>query len=369
MDHSWYTVQNIDTVDSPALLIFPDRVRENIRLLKTMSQGVDWLRPHVKTHKMAEISQMLIAEGIYKFKCATIAEAEMLAMAGAKDVLLAYQPVGPKIHRLLELISAYPTTTFSCLIDSIQAAEAIARIFSAAGKTISVFIDLNVGMNRTGISPGNQAMELYVSAAQINGITPVGLHAYDGHLRDSDITLRKQKADEAFKPVMELATQIADKGYAYPIIIAGGSPTFPIHAQRKGIECSPGTFIFWDWGYHTQLPEQPFLFAALLVTRVISIIDAHTLCLDLGHKSVAAENPLPRVQFLNVRGAEPVSQSEEHMVVSVQDSRSHKIGDIWYGVPVHICPTCALYDSVYVAEDKTIVDKWAVVARNRAIHI
>jgi D-serine deaminase-like pyridoxal phosphate-dependent protein len=369
MHSPWYTLQNIEAVDSPALVIYPDRVKENIRLLKSMSKGIEWLRPHVKTHKMAEVSRMLLEEGIYKFKCATIAEAQMLAMNGAKDVLLAYQPVGPKVHRLLQLVQKYPATTFSCLIDNKETAQEVGSTFAQAGATLNVFIDLNVGMNRTGIAPGPDSIQLYTIASQIEGTSLTGLHAYDGHLRETDYTRRKEKADKLFESVLTLADQIASLGYPYPVLVAGGSPTFPIHAQRDGVECSPGTFIFWDWGYQSILPEQEFIFAALLVTRIISVIDQQTLCLDLGHKSVAAENPLPRVKFLNVPQAQPVSQSEEHLVVNVEDSRLHRVGDVWYGVPVHICPTCALYEYAYVARNEQICDKWAVIARNRSISI
>src|SRR5437764_4717326 len=92
----WYKIKNIDEIDTPALVVYPERVRENIRQLKKMSRNTASLRPHVKTHKTIEASRMLLEEGISKFKCATIAEAEMLGMAGAPDVLLAYQPTGPK---------------------------------------------------------------------------------------------------------------------------------------------------------------------------------------------------------------------------------------------------------------------------------
>jgi D-serine deaminase-like pyridoxal phosphate-dependent protein len=369
MQNSWFFIDNIDSVDTPALVVYPNRIKENIRLLKSMSKGVEWLRPHVKTHKLAEVTQMLLGEGIYKFKCATIAEAEMLGMAGAKDVLLAYQPVGPKVHRLLQLVQSYPSTTFSCLIDNKHAARVIAENFAGAGKSINVFVDLNVGMNRTGIAPGQEALQLYLSTAQLEGIKPVGLHAYDGHLRDSDFALRKKESDKAFASVLDLASQIAAVGGGNPLLVAGGSPTFPIHAQREGVECSPGTFIFWDWGYHTHLPEQQFVFAALLISRIISVIDDQTLCLDLGHKSVAAENPFPRVMFLNAPEAQPISQSEEHLVMKVEANKNYQVGDVWYGVPVHICPTCALYDYVKVAENGRITDQWPVIARNRAIHI
>lgn len=365
----WYTITNIDTIDTPALVVFPERIKQNIALVKSMVAGVEWLRPHVKTHKMAEVTQLLLQAGITKFKCATIAEAEMLGMAGAPDVLLAYQPVGPKINRLRQLVYSYPNTTYSCLVDTLPVAKAIAAIFAEAGLIIPVFLDLNVGMNRTGIIPGPEALHLYRACDQLTGIRPIGLHAYDGHLRDPDFTRRKEACDAAFEPVATLASEIAATGCPAPVLVVGGSPTFPIHAQRYGVECSPGTFIFWDYGYSSTLSEQPFQFAALVVSRVISRIDAETLCLDLGHKSVAAESPFPRVIFLNAPDAKPISQSEEHLVVKVNTENTYQIGDVFYGLPVHICPTCALYEKAFVVENHTIQTNWPVISRNRYISI
>ncbi|QMU27816.1 D-TA family PLP-dependent enzyme [Adhaeribacter radiodurans] len=365
----WYSISNIDAIDTPALIVFPERVKQNIQLLTSMVSGVEWLRPHVKTHKMAEVSELLLEAGITKFKCATIAEAEMLGQAGAPDVLLAYQPVGPKIERLLQLVQKYPNTAFSCIVDNLPIAQSIAATFAEENLTLPIFLDLNVGMNRTGIVPGPEAMALYRACYELKGIKPVGLHAYDGHLRDPDLNLRKTTCDAAFAPVSALADEIAAAGYPAPIMVAGGSPTFPIHAQRPGVECSPGTFVFWDYGYSSVLTEQPFQFAAVVVTRVISKIDAQTLCLDLGHKAIAAENPLPRVIFLNAPDAQPISQSEEHLVVKVKPESSYLVGDVVYGIPVHICPTCALYDKAYVAEENTIQTSWAVVSRNRFISV
>jgi D-serine deaminase-like pyridoxal phosphate-dependent protein len=152
------------------------------------------------------------------------------------------------------------------------------------------------------------------------------------------------------------------------IIVAGGSASFATHRERK-VECSPGTFVFWDWNYLHLLPETPFELAALVITRICSIVDPRTVTLDLGHKSVAAENPLPRVHFLNAPAAVPIAQSEEHLVVQVPDSSIHEVGEVWYGVPVHICPTVALYEEVQVVKDHTIAARWRVVARDKKITI
>ena len=142
-----------------------------------------------------------------------------------------------------------------------------------------------------------------------------------------------------------------------------------MHAKRKVVECSPGTFVLWDWGYSTHFPDEAFVCAAVLVTRVISIINEFTFCLDLGHKSVAAENPQPRVHFLNATGLTIIGQSEEHMVVKSAEPHSAKVGDVFYAIPWHICPTVALYQKLQVAQQQGITTSWKVAARDRSITI
>jgi D-serine deaminase-like pyridoxal phosphate-dependent protein len=348
---NWYTVDNLNEVDSPGLLIYPDRVKENIRIAKSFLDDPDRLRPHIKTNKSPEVTRMFVEAGIVKFKCATIAEAEMLAMNGAKNVLLAHQPVGPKAERLRKLISKYPSVRFSCIVDDIDVAKTL--------HGIDLYIDLNVGMNRTGIEP-EKALPLYDRfQSQI-----IGLHAYDGHLRDPDLSVRKKQSDEGFERVLKLQSQIGDP----LIIVAGGTPSFSIHAKRKNVECSPGTFIYWDKGYQSVLTEQPFLIAALVVTRVVSIPTSDTICVDLGHKGIASENPIDkRVYFLNGEGLTPISHSEEHLVLKT--SGKYKVGDVLYGIPHHICPTVNLYDAPNIIEHGRYVGNWETVSRKRKITV
>ncbi|OMP77903.1 D-TA family PLP-dependent enzyme [[Flexibacter] sp. ATCC 35208] len=360
----WYAIDNIGSVDSPGLVIYRERVAANIKALTGMVDDLSKLRPHVKTNKMKEVSRMLLDAGIRKFKCATIAEAEMLAMVGAPDVLLAHQPVGPKQERLLALCDAYPATLFSCIVDNILTAEQLSALAMRGRRTLDVLIDLNVGMNRTGIQP-EQAYELFKVLLSLPGIRVQGIHVYDGHIRETDLAKRREFVDAAFEKTTCLLANLEE-----PVkIVAGGSPSFPVHATRKGVECSPGTFIFWDWKYRHILPDEPFDYAALVITRIISVINDQLICLDLGHKAIAAENPFPRVHFLNMPEAEAISQSEEHLVVRIQNTAGHQVGDVWYGVPEHICPTVALYQQAYVVEDQQVIGKWDIVARNRSISI
>ena len=366
----WYTISNVQELDSPALVVYPERVKKNIGILKGMIDSPDRLRPHVKTHKTMEATSMMMEAGIYKFKCATIAEAEMLGICKAKDVLLAYQPIGPKLLRFTQLIKHYPDTQFSCLTDHPEAAGHISEVATSHGVNIPVFIDLNVGMGRTGIFPDNKAVQLYTLCNTLKGVRAIGLHAYDGHINDPDPIARSQACNKSFKPVVQISQVLKEKGYGQPRIVAGGSPTFPVHARREGVECSPGTFIYWDKGYQDILPDQPFLPAALVITRVISLPDEGKICLDLGHKSIAAENPLHRrVHFLNAPGLKVVGHSEEHLVVEAKPGHPWKIGDVLYGLPVHICPTCALHASAITIKDGKTSGRWETIARNRKIKL
>ena len=367
----WYIVKDIEKLDTPALVVYPDRVKQNIAMLKGMIDDVSRLRPHVKTYKNSEVTRLMLEAGISKFKCATIAEAEMLAICAAPDVLLAYQPVGPKLERFIKLILAYPQTQFSCLVDNTLSAEAISSAAVKKGVLINVYIDLNVGMNRTGIKPDwDEVRTLYSACYSLPGISLVGFHAYDGHIHDADINIRTQRCNEWFETVSGIQNELEQIGYPNPVIIAGGSPTFPIHAKRKGVECSPGTFVYWDRGYQLSCPEQPFLPAALVITRVVSLPNENLLCLDCGHKSIASENVLDkRIYFLNAPGLKPISHSEEHLVVDAGEGHSYKIGDVLYGLPYHICPTVALYERAITIEDNIISGEWKNIARDRKINI
>jgi len=364
----WYPIHNITQIDSPALVIYPERITDNIQKVIRMAGGTEKLRPHVKTNKIAEVCGLMLDAGIRKFKCATIAEAEMLAMIGAPDVLLAYQPVGPKVIRFLQLKKSYPETSFSCLIDNTENARSISQLCKGKGVSLDIFIDLNVGMNRTGIQP-EKTPALVKDILEMGNLTVRGLHGYDGHIHDPEIVQRQQAANVSFDIAHKVYEEIYS-WFSYPIVmVMGGTPTFPTHIHRENCECSPGTFVFWDWGYAHMLTDMNFKYAALVITRVISIIDNTHICIDLGYKSVAAESPLPRIYFLNAPDAIPTAQSEEHLVLTVPEDNSYKIGDVLYGVPLHICPTVALYDRAYVIEKAQQTTYWPVVARNRYIKV
>ncbi|MGB5555971.1 MAG: D-TA family PLP-dependent enzyme [Flavobacteriaceae bacterium] len=365
----WYELDDASEIITPSLLVFPDRIENNIREMIAMVADVKLLRPHIKTHKTAEIIKMHMAHGIQKFKCATIAEAELLAMCGAPDILLAMQPVGANIDRFFKLINTYPNCQFSALVDNSLIADAIGEKAKEHNNVVGLWMDINNGMNRTGIQPNGLAEALYLKLANHAHIEVKGLHVYDGHLRNTDFESRKNDCDEAFEAVLELKNTIDAHGIKIENIIAGGSPSFPIHAKRQGVVASPGTVALWDAGYGRLFPEMKFVPAAVLITRIISKPARNILCLDLGHKSIAPEMPFPRVQFLGMEGVEQVGQSEEHLVLKCANWDNYKVGDVCYAVPVHICPTVAKYESLQVVSERKISGTWKVAARNQKITV
>lgn len=387
----WYQIADPGQIDSPALVIYPARVRMNLDYLISQIDDIGRLRPHIKTHKCPEAAVMAIEAGITKFKCATIAEAELLGIVGAPDVLLACQPEGPKLLRFLKLMHAYPGTRYSCLVDNPVSSAEISRLALQTGLTVPVYLDLNVGMNRTGIfldqvegsdtgtvtahhpgtdDSGQRAAALYRYCHALKGLKTLGLHCYDGHIQDHDPDIRTSRVAACFSAVKSLQAELVTEGFERPVIIAGGTPTFPVHARNSDYECSPGTFIYWDAGYQTAFPEQHYLPAALVLARIISFPGKTTICLDLGHKSVGSENILDkRIRFLNAPELIPLSQSEEHLVMEAGAGHGFQIGDVLYGLPWHICPTVALYERAVIVEEGLASGEWLNIARDRKLTV
>ena len=362
--------QNIDlsAIDSPALIVDRQKVKSNIDLALAYASGPKRLRPHVKTHKMKEVARLQMEAGITSFKCATIAEAEMLASSGARDVLIAYQLNGPKIDRLTQLLTVYPKTQFSVLLDNLSSAEELDKKLKRENQSISYYLDINNGNHRTGITIA-RVEEFLLSVEHLSSLELTGIHCYDGHIRMSDYNARKSAITTAFEPVMTLLQNLKRKYGDKLEIVAGGSPSFSTHMSNPSVICSPGTFVFWDQRYAENYPEQRFQKAAVVMTRVISKVDPHTYCLDLGHKSIASEFPFPRVHFISPHPSTQVSQSEEHLVIECEEADVYEVGQVLLGFPYHICPTVALYNHVWIIDDGSIADKWIVSARNRKITI
>jgi len=361
------------SLPSPALLFSLEGIRHNIDRMVQRAGVPQRLRPHVKTHKTRQIVRMQRAVGITKHKAATIAEAEMLAQEGAAEVLLAYPLVGPTALRFARLVRAYPETRFQATVDHPAAAKILSNALVSAGSAAEVLLDIDVGQHRTGIAVGDAAFDFYQSLTTYPGFEIGGLHVYDGHNHQSALGDREAAALPPLERVLEFRERLVDHGLPVPRLVLGGTPTFPVYAKVKlpGIELSPGTCVLGDHGYGTKyLDMDDFHVAALVLTRVISKPTPTRLTLDLGHKAVAGDPPLgKRVRIMELDDAEQVLHNEEHLVIETAHAAKFALGSVLYGMPTHICPTCALHQEANIVENGAIVDVWPIAARDRRLTI
>lgn len=363
----WYRINNPEDIPSPALLISPKQIKTNIRRMIKIAGNLKNLRPHVKSHKMAEVTKLQIEMGIEKFKTSTISETEMVANCGAKEILLAIQPVGPNLDRFFTLKKKFRNIRLSCIVDSEEIITSLSDLAISNSMETHVWLDINNGMNRTGIVPGENAAKLIQKIITIPMLKLEGIHVYDGHITEKDISLRKKIYTDSFEPVINFIDKLKPTGIIDLKVVAGGTPTFPFHALRKDIECSPGTTVLWDYGYNSSFPDLDFHYAAVLLTRVISKPGKDLLCLDLGHKALASEMPQPRAFITDIMDYNIIGHSEEHMVIQTPEQEKFNIGDHLYCIPQHICPTVDNFDTAFVVHRRRVTEEWDIIARKRKI--
>ncbi len=269
------------------------------------------------------------------------------------------------------LVRGYRSTVFRALVDHPDSARALSQATASLDRSVPVLVDLEVGMGRTGIDPGEPAADLYALIARLPNLAPDGLHAYDGHINDTDIQARTSSVRACQEKTLALRDRLLRQGLAVPRLVLGGTPSFPIHASLDvpGLECSPGTIVFHDHGYASRFPDLPFTPAALLFTRVVSQPRPGRICLDLGHQAVAADPAGPRVHLIDVPRPEFVGHSEEHLVVETPAADRYPVGTWVLAIPTHICPTTALHRRAYVIAGGRVEGEWTVTARDRVIAI
>jgi D-serine deaminase-like pyridoxal phosphate-dependent protein len=367
-----FRVAEAARVLTPALLIDRDRVQQNIATtLHLLGDDANRWRPHVKTAKLGYVMRMLVEAGVQQFKCATSLELSVGCQAGAKDVLVAYPLTGANAARVREIAEQHHGIAISVLV------EDESQLAQWRGSSVSVFLDVNPGMNRTGVPEDQADAILHLSesiASSLGGLKFRGLHYYDGHLSKYVIAERCKQAHLGYERLMHIVHTLATHGIEVPEVITAGTPAFPCSLSFARFaeapflhRVSPGTVVYCDATSLAQLPpEYEYLPAAVVMTRVVSHPAPGVITCDAGHKTVSADAGIPTCIVLGHPELEPLAPSEEHLPMRVADGATvPAIGELLYLVPRHVCPTVNNFDDAVILRDHNLVAVEPVSARGR----
>jgi len=363
-----YRVSHPDDVITPALIIYPDVVASNIQSTVRLLGGnaARW-RAHIKTAKLNYTLRMLIDAGVRTFKCATTLELLQACQTGATDVLVAYPMMAANARRVREIKREFPQVTISVLAENEQQLE------QWRDSNIGIFLDINPGMNRTGIEQTSHDRVLHLArAAKQSRIDFRGLHYYDGQFGSIPEPERTRAAHAGYNQLLELVRDLDRAGLHVPELITAGTPTFPCSLTYPGFHSStflhrvsPGTVVYHDATSLAQLPaDYGYAPAALIIARVVSHPNRNTITCDAGHKAVSADAGVPTCVVVGHPELTPLPPSEEHLPLAVKEgSEPPRVGDLLYLLPRHVCPTVNNFDAALIARNGRIESVERVSAR------
>ena len=369
-----YRVSDIEEVLTPALIVYPDHVAANIaRTLELLDGDANRWRAHLKTAKLGLTLRMLVERGVHNFKCATTLELLVACQNGATDVLLAYPVMGANARRVQDIARQFPDIRISVLAENQE------QVWQWRASQVGIFIDINPGMNRTGIEQG-QSQKVVSLARTIAdaGLEFRGLHYYDGQFGnladDAETSKRTHAAHRGYDRLQEIVNDFNRSGINVPEVITSGTPTFPSSLTFDGFRggnflhrVSPGTIVYCDATSLEQLPSkygyQP---GALVLTRVVSHPHPGIVTCDAGHKTVSADAGIPTCVVVGHPELTPLSPSEEHLPIALkQGATAPQVGEVLYLLPRHICPAVNNFDCALVVRNGNIESVEAVSARGR----
>lgn len=365
-----YRIQRIEDVLTPALAIYPKIVDANIRTtLGLLGGDANRWRPHVKTSKLGFVMRQLVEHGVANFKCSTTLELVTACENGALDVVVAYPMVGANAIRVRSITEQFPGTIVSALVESRE------QIEPWKGSRIGLFIDVNPGMDRTGIEQ-DRVDEIVALARAIQDAGQVfsGLHYYDGHLSSLALPEREAVAHRGYDHLMEIVEAFERNHIPVKEIITAGTPAFPCSLSYAAFSdatfihrVSPGTVVYNDCSSLMQLPsEYGYQPAAIVISTVVSNPSQGRFTCDAGHKTVSADSGVPTCAVVGHPEYVPSKPSEEHLPIDVPfDSKPPRIGHTLYLVPKHICPTVNNFDHALLIEGGRIIGVERVTARGR----
>jgi D-serine deaminase-like pyridoxal phosphate-dependent protein len=328
------------------------------RMAEFFAAGPCRLRPHFKAHKTPEIARRQLAAGSCSgLTCATVSEAEVAA-AFCDDILIANQLLGPgKAARVAALARRVDV---KAAVDSPTGLEELAAAAMAAGVTVGVLVEVNIGF-RCGVGPGEEAVALARRVADTGGVALRGLMGYEGHaVGIEDRASREAAAHKALERLLPTARMVREAGLPCDIVSAGGTGTYDISGRAEGVtEVQAGSYVLMDTAYAKL--DIPFEKALSVLGTVLSRPNSGSCVADCGHKSCTMDHGSPSVK--GIEGASVTFLADEHAIIALPPDAGIEPGDhieLW---PSHIDPTINLHDVLYAVEGEVVVDVWPIAAR------
>ncbi len=363
---------DIHDIDTPALLIDLDIMEANIATMANFVTGVNAdLRPHVKTHKTPIISHKQIAAGAIGMTCAKLGEAEVMVYSGIKDVLIANQIVG--VQKIARLVNLAKHADMMVAVDNTQNVDELYAAAVAKGVTLRILIEVDTGMHRCGVEPGEPVLKLAQHICSLQSKVPSyglkfsGLMGYEGHTVNTiNRAEREQTTLASVELLVEMKPLLEQNGIPVEIISGGGTGTYNITGSHPEMtEIQSGSYVLMDTAYReVEGIGEAFGCALSILTTVISRPQTDRIITDAGLKVMTRDFGLPEPK--DISGLELVSLSEEHGSLKAEEGVTLKAGDKFEVLPNHGCTTINLHDKFYCVRQEKLECIWDIPARGKS---
>lgn len=355
-------------IETPAVLIDAERLRRNIdRMAQAARQMGVALRPHFKTHKTVEIVRMQLEAGAVGITCAKTTEAEVLVEAGVSDVFIANEVVGErKVARLLGLARR---ARLSVGIDDAAQARPLSEAFAREGLRLPVLVEVDTGLHRCGLPPGEPVLALAREVAGMPGLDLRGIFTHEGQVHSA---ASKDQLEEtalaAGRAMVETARRFRREGLPCEVVSVGTTPAALITPTVAGVtEMRPGSYVFYDRCHLRTWSAREEDLALTVLATVVSRPAPDRVVIDAGTKVLSSDHVATRFDTFGLVRGRPdwrfVRANEEHGVIEVPAGAAVSIGERVEIFPNHNCPVMNLVDEVYLVEGDEVLARWRVAAR------
>lgn len=362
-----------DDIPTPALLLDLDRFERNLRRMAAHARRAGkQLRPHAKTHRCPEIARRQVQAGALGVACAKLGEAEVMAAAGVRGLLITTEIVAPQaVRRLMALLGEAPDTMI--VVDHPDNVRDLADAAVAAGRVVDVLVDVDVGGRRTGCAPGEPALALARQVLARQSLRLRGLQGYAGQCAHViGWEARRQASRAAMAPLMDTRRLLEGVGLPVEIVAGASTGTYDIDTELGGLtELQSGSYCVMDLDYRriggrSGAALTDFEMALTVVATVVSVPTTDRAMVDAGLKAFSTDKPFPP-EAVERPGVEYGFAGDEHGRLAITDpSRPPRLGERIEFVPPHCDPTFNLYDRVYAVRGREVEAVWPIAARGRS---